>query len=296
MIDNKFKDVRASSAERWMNCPGSIQLCRGLKKQAPNPAAKRGTALHEEAANFLRERFKRYPSPYVPIINALGDIHCTYSIGDAWRFSSIDPTNFKDLLSAMSVLSGWVCSSSWENINPAIKNYLKFIKSVVMEPDIENISGFHYEPSIEKSFKYGILSGSPDFLMYGDFSFLDEWEGPTELQTCCIHIVDLKTGRYPISAKNNSQLLCYAILVLVNEKDSIFLNKSRGLKTRLSIFQNETLSSVSISKDELIDFKTELDEALNLIKQDTTQRKAGKWCSFCPAKPICKEYIKELMG
>lgn len=46
--------IGASSAERWMNCPGSVALCANAPEQAPSKYAEEGTLAHEVAELTLR--------------------------------------------------------------------------------------------------------------------------------------------------------------------------------------------------------------------------------------------------
>lgn len=47
--------IGASSAHRWMNCPGSVRLCSAAETPAPSLAASTGTAAHEVAESLLRD-------------------------------------------------------------------------------------------------------------------------------------------------------------------------------------------------------------------------------------------------
>ena len=47
-------ELSASSSDRWLNCPGSIRACRGMKKASSEFAAE-GTAAHQLAEKCLRD-------------------------------------------------------------------------------------------------------------------------------------------------------------------------------------------------------------------------------------------------
>lgn len=53
---------QASSASRWMTCPGSVKLCEGLP-DATNEYAERGTRMHEAAAALLTGSTAFYDMP-----------------------------------------------------------------------------------------------------------------------------------------------------------------------------------------------------------------------------------------
>ena len=67
---NKHSDIGASSAFRWMACPGSVSLSKKAPPQEPNEAAEEGTAAHmlleacisnaSEARSFLGKVFNGF--------------------------------------------------------------------------------------------------------------------------------------------------------------------------------------------------------------------------------------------
>jgi hypothetical protein len=54
MSDNAHAELGASSASRWMNCPGSVRMSKGIKDTA-GPAAHTGSAAHRLAEICLLE-------------------------------------------------------------------------------------------------------------------------------------------------------------------------------------------------------------------------------------------------
>ena len=55
-IDHKSREhseIGASGAKRWMNCPGSVRLCRTIPNES-SAAAEEGTAAHELAETCLK--------------------------------------------------------------------------------------------------------------------------------------------------------------------------------------------------------------------------------------------------
>lgn len=51
--EDKHSHIGASSAYRWMNCPGSVRLCAGQEKRSPSDYALVGTAAHEVCEKCL---------------------------------------------------------------------------------------------------------------------------------------------------------------------------------------------------------------------------------------------------
>lgn len=62
MTDIREALFRPSGADRWLNCPGSVQLSMGMPKQPPGRAAKEGTAAHRVAEDALKGI--RHPDEY----------------------------------------------------------------------------------------------------------------------------------------------------------------------------------------------------------------------------------------
>ncbi len=94
-------------------------------------------------------------------------------------------------------------------------------------------------------------------------------------------IVDLKTGKWKVSAKNNTQLKCYALLAMhaqfwVYEEVTCVIVQPRAFAKP---------QVVTFTADELKDFENLIDEA---GKSD--ERIPGNHCYFCPLKEDCDEY------
>lgn len=54
-MSESHSDIGASSAYRWMNCPGSVRLCAGLPPRPSTDFARLGTAAHYVAEQCLRK-------------------------------------------------------------------------------------------------------------------------------------------------------------------------------------------------------------------------------------------------
>lgn len=63
-------ELGGSSASRWMNCPGSVFLLRGIEKQPPGRAAIEGTKAHEAAEIVLEDFLEHKVSGADPDIRA----------------------------------------------------------------------------------------------------------------------------------------------------------------------------------------------------------------------------------
>jgi hypothetical protein len=104
--------------------------------------------------------------------------------------------------------------------------------------------------------------------------------------TNTLHIVDLKTGRNDVSAKDNTQLYIYAYSLLQEIKDS------HNIETiNLHIFQNlytYNINNFEISVEDLTDwiYKNVISK-LNEIRFLELEFKVGSHCKYCPNLNNC---------
>jgi hypothetical protein len=56
MTEEKHAVFSPSAAKRWINCPGSINLCKDLPPQKPNFYSAEGTVAHDIAASYLANK------------------------------------------------------------------------------------------------------------------------------------------------------------------------------------------------------------------------------------------------
>jgi len=61
--EEKHAVFSPSAAKRWINCPGSVNLCKDLPKQKPNFYSAEGTVAHELAASYLNLKAGNFPIP-----------------------------------------------------------------------------------------------------------------------------------------------------------------------------------------------------------------------------------------
>lgn len=109
-----------------------------------------------------------------------------------------------------------------------------------------------------------------------------------------IEIIDLKTGKIPVSPVNNLQLMIYAYCVT---KDLMFLYDLVTLpkEITLTIFQFDEPSSWSLTWEELENFiQTKIEPKVYLVLSGEKVRKLGDYCQWCTKKSECKPLIKEL--
>lgn len=114
----------------------------------------------------------------------------------------------------------------------------------------------------------------------------------------CIHlgegileIIDLKTGSLLVAAKENLQLLLYALMAH-NE-----LCCKPGLhiyKIKMTIIQHQVIDSWEINSDFFLGFLDDVITAQDNIYLGNTEYVLGDHCQYCPAKSLCPKYIQDL--
>lgn len=104
-----------------------------------------------------------------------------------------------------------------------------------------------------------------------------------------LYVVDFKYGRgVLVSAKNNEQMLIYAI-------GCVDRFKLRPEKITLIIYQprKSNISEWTLSIFELEKFKNDiLRPTAQIAHQGKGERKKGDWCKFCKHKYNCNEFLK----
>lgn len=124
-------------------------------------------------------------------------------------------------------------------------------------------------------------------------SFADECGGTADIITwtessATLAITDLKFGRTPVAAKDNPQLLIYALGAI----------RETGKKPEqiiLRIWQPRSpgppVDEWAYTADELKQALYPLLEALTGAKSDPNRRTVGEWCKWCDHQPTCTEFL-----
>lgn len=107
-----------------------------------------------------------------------------------------------------------------------------------------------------------------------------------------IHVIDYKNGHHMVSADHNSQLMLYGLGAL-NMYDYLFDVQ----EVTLSIVQPnvENISSFTCSKQELMEWGEKVKPIAKLAFEGKGEQKAGEWCFFCRAKPVCRACMNEAL-
>ena len=109
-----------------------------------------------------------------------------------------------------------------------------------------------------------------------------------------LHIADFKTGRGVfVNANHNTQMMLYALGGL-NAYGYIYPIET----VRMSIIQPrlENISTFECSREELEAWGEKIRPIAKLAFEGKGEQKAGEWCFFCRAKPVCQACKDEAMA
>jgi hypothetical protein len=136
--------------------------------------------------------------------------------------------------------------------------------------DVADIAGTIF---VEESFRDSLATIHPDL------------GGTADAVVVCgrdLHIIDLKTGRNPIDAKENKQMLTYGLGALqkhgINKFDNVHLH----------IYQPNNISKVTYPLERMADWAIEL-KVIAKRADDPFEKPVphAKACYYCKAKPVC---------
>lgn len=102
-----------------------------------------------------------------------------------------------------------------------------------------------------------------------------------------IEVVDLKTGKWPVSPENNLQMSIYALGALARYGHE-------DMKVIMTIVQPRSKQSVrswETTAEYLVDWGfSDLKNALDACEAEKPNYAFGEQCRFCPAKRVCETY------
>lgn len=254
----KHSNLGASSAYRWMECPGSVALLAAnpqLKKSSV--FADEGTAAHA-LAELLIERGR------------------TAHLGDNFvrkeftgKFINIARDQKPgDIKISASPINGFI--EITEDMIEAVLVYTTEIKDAMGGDDYKELL---LESKIDLSFIHPDLYGTNDAIIVRPFDRLT--------------VYDYKHGAgVPVEVENNPQMLYYALGAAHKYRFDFKEIEMVIVQPRCEHFDGPIRRQV-ISIEELIAFGEEIKKAVARTKDKDAKLAAGKWCRFCDAKPIC---------
>lgn len=131
--------------------------------------------------------------------------------------------------------------------------------------------------------EYPLIKWIPDGFGTADIVAIIEADGT-------IHIIDLKYGMRPVHAKNNSQLLCYALGVVEAYSFLYDWLESENTKIVMTIHQPRinNVDSWTLSYNELMEEGEKIKAAAIKASEGPDEFNPGDHqCMYCPLSPIC---------
>lgn len=244
-----------SSAERWINCPGSIRASEGIDPRTSRYAAE-GTAAHELASAVLE--FGTEASDY------LG------------QFINIDATETQHIIS-------WSGPANERNIwliddemVEAVDTYSTFVRGLI-DAVKDGVAIVDVEQRLDMTHIHPAIFGTGDAVVYD----------PVAQH---LHVCDFKYGKgVVVAVEQNPQLFLYAAgAVRRYHNQPVRKLSCHVVQPRAGDFHaNGGIKSWETDILELFDFEGEIALAAARTEEKDAPRNAGDWCRFCPAAPIC---------
>lgn len=240
-----------SASHRWMECPGSIRMSRGMSDTASR-FADEGTAAHELAA------------------------HCFNTGHDADRFTGeyINIDGEKPIEKFVGIPNGERCFLIDDEMAEGVQEYLDFCNGIAtqapwMEWETEQWLSLEYL-GIE-----GLDGGTGDFVAY-------------DPKHQILDTVDFKYGRgIAVEPEKNPQGLQYT-LGAVKRYHNRGLKKVRiTIVQPRCPHPKGPIRTWEADVVDLLEFEQELIEAAKRTHEPDAALIPGEWCKFCPAKATC---------
>ena len=273
--------LSASSSKQWLHCTPSARL----QERFPNESS-----VYAEEGTFAHSV-------------------CEYKVKNYLRLSAMEPEG-RDGLELPEVPKGWdrpkgvdrpdrqdgpekleenrqPHSEEFESeeLEQSTDVYYEFVVST-----IEEMKRYGCEPLVlvEERVDYSHIApsgfGTADMLIIGRDS---DGKG-------LLHVIDYKHGKGVfVDADHNSQMMLYALGGL-HAYGYIYPVET----VRMSIIQPriDNISTFECSREELETWGEGIKPLAQMAYEGKGEQKAGDWCRFCRAKPICRACKEEAMA
>lgn len=253
----EHSEFGGSQAERIMNCPGSVLLCRG-KEGKDNPASWRGTAAHACLEFIINNRDKlKEPTERKKFLKLVSKMF----------------TEMKDKKGKV------VHTVMWDEL--MIEDALSALTWILKQKQKDGV--LYVEERLDTS----------AFTTKNQSSTLDV--GIANYKARELIIIDYKYGKYKVDVKKNSQLIYYALGMLLK------LNGWKKFdKVRLVIIQpygsGKAEKEYHTTVDECIKWGKKFRKTVKIALKPKAPFKIGdKYCYFCLGKNECPAMKKRMI-
>lgn len=246
--------IGASSCERWLNCPGSVNLAKGLPPSKSSIYAATGTVAHMLGEQALNRYISADPMNGAPYSELQDEVGRSYVESDF----EIEVT--EEMAEAVEVY-----------LDAVIDLHIKYCADI--KPEVR----FHMPHIDPQAF------GTCDAMLYATLDriiVIDYKHGQG-------HAVEVENnyqlkyyalGAY-YSLPEDLRDIGYVEMVIVQPRAKHLDGPVR---------------SCVITKAELLAFEVELKEAIARVRAADASLQVGKWCTFCTARPVCPALRKDI--
>ena len=248
--EKEHSEFGGSQAERILNCPGSVILSRGIPNKT-NAASERGTAAHACLEYFILNRKKLKNKATRKKVIELAEESST--VGESGETIFWDDEMIEHALHALA----WI----EEQLSPTSDLYAE-----------QKIDSTKFTTGTEKKKQKSTVDVT-----------IANWSARELI------IADYKYGVHPVEAKKNSQLIYYALGVLLKLKGWKKFDRIRCviIQPRAS-HKGGTIREWYISVDDAIKWGRKFRKTVKIAMKPKAPLNIGdKWCFFCLAKKIC---------
>lgn len=255
-VNTKTSEVKAhaefggSKAEQILNCPGSVLLSRGIPNRT-NPAANRGTAAHA-CLEFIVNNRGKLKNPKTRKKLLASALEMETPIEEDGKVIEVVPWDEEMIEDALHALT-WVLDN--------------------VAPDGEIFVETHLDSS--------------RFTTDDQFSTLDI--GIANYSARELIIADYKYGKHPVQVKMNSQLIYYALAMLILLKGFKKFDRIRLVIIQPNAPHKEgIIREYTMSVEKAIKWGKKFRKTVKIALKPKAPLKYGdKWCFFCLAKKKC---------
>lgn len=247
----KHSKLGASSAERWMNCPGSVALIDRVGVKATSAYADEGTAAHELGETCLAD----IVAPH-DLIGRSITVNREIEDGSGTRTES----------------STWEVT---EEMADAVKVYVDYVEE-------RNMANGKCQRLLEQTFDVSHLSpgmfGSADCVLIGV-------DGGAVLE-----VIDYKHGAgVVVDVEDNEQLMYYAYGAYhsLAKEARRGLRKVMLTVVQPRAKTGEKIKSITYTVVDVLEFATRLQDAAARTLAPDAPLVPGDWCRWCAAKGEC---------
>lgn len=248
--EKAHSEFGGSQAERIMNCPGSVILSRGV----PNPtnaASEEGTAAHACLEFFILNRLKLKNKTTRKAV--LKKAENSFTIGESGKKIDWDEDMIEHALHSLA----------WVESQVAPKG------EIYAESKVESTK---FTTNDKKNRQKSTLDIS-----------IANWSARELI------IADYKYGKHPVEVKKNSQLIYYAVALLIKLKSFKKFDRIRCVIIQPRAHHKDGfIREWYISVDDAIKWAKKFRKAAKLALKPKAPLKYGeKYCFFCLAKKKC---------